>query len=176
MLELLPLLIFFICFKVYNIYTATWSLMLSMSLVSIIHYKAHGHIKTSDQIILASVWLFGMMTLFLNDPVFLMWKPTFIFALFSGLLLWNSYRGKSNTLKTLLGSQLTMNEKGWHWLRQSWTIFFALEAICNAVVASFCSLETWVNFKVIGLTCASLAFIVIQMWVIIRKYQCKIIN
>ncbi len=176
MLELLPLILFFIAFKLYGIYTATWVLIASISASMLTQFIRHKQLTKTEQCILASVWVFGLATLYLNDPVYLMWKPTFIFTLFCLSLLYNEWRSQNNLIKALLEKSMAMSDAGWQWMQRSWAVFFALEAAINAIVALNCSLETWVNVKVIGLTIATLLFIVFQIIVVTRKYECKLMS
>ena len=178
MLELIPLILFFISFKLYGIYTATWILIASTSLMMLKQMILHKKLSKAEQLILASVWIFGLATVCFDNPVYLMWKPSFIFSLLSLALVYNEWSSQktSNIIQTLLEKSMTMNYAGWQWMQRSWATFFALEALINAMVAVHCSLETWVHVKVIGLTLATLLFIIFQMTVVIRKYECKLMN
>lgn len=173
MLDLIPLIAFFAAYKIYGTLAATWTLMISVTLVSLIQ-KIRGELPHWQLFITSAVWVFGLMTLYFNEPHFLMWKPSFIFGIFSLVLLINHLQKKDPLMQKLMGHALDMEEKGWIWLNASWCLYFALEAILNAVVATFMTFDSWVTFKVIGLTVMTGLFILIQMSILTKRFACTI--
>ena len=70
-----------------------------------------------------------------------------------------SYYGfKKNIIKQFLSESLTLPEPIWVKLNLAWSGLFALLAILNLYVAFNYDLDTWVNFKVFGLTGITLVF------------------
>ena len=55
-------------------------------------------------------------------------------------------------MKDFLGEALTLPENIWGKLNIAWALFFALCAFLNWYVAFNFDQDTWVNFKVFGLT------------------------
>ena len=59
-------------------------------------------------------------------------------------------------LKSMLGKEMQVDDKIWARVTWYWVIFFAACGLVNIYVAFSLPLETWVNFKVFGLTALTL--------------------
>jgi intracellular septation protein len=93
------------------------------------------------------VAVFGILTLWLHDEIFIKVKVTLINALFGILLLGGLFFGQT-FLKLVMGEAIKMTEQGWRSLTIRWGIFFLCIALVNEVVWRSVSTDTWVNFKV----------------------------
>ena len=72
-----------------------------------------------------------------------------------------SYYGfGKNIIKQFLSESLTLPDPIWVQLNLAWPVFFAFLGGLNLYVAFNFELETWVNFKVFGLTAITLVFAV----------------
>ena len=56
----------------------------------------------------------------------------------------------------------------WRWLNHAWAAFFAMLAVVNILVAQYFSTDTWVNFKLFGVTALMLVFVFAQALVLSR--------
>ncbi|SFE26042.1 intracellular septation protein [Sulfitobacter brevis] len=107
------------------------------------------------------VVVFGGLSVWLNDDRFFKMKPTMIYALFGGLLLFGLLRGKSY-LKYVMEEVMPLQDAGWMILtRRLMFCFFAL-AVANELIWRNFPTETWVYFKTFGLTAAVFAFFMTQ--------------
>ncbi|WKE66923.1 septation protein A [Gallaecimonas kandeliae] len=159
-LDYLPLIVFFIAYKLGGIYTATWALMASTALLLVI-FKAMGKAISKQQWwLLGAVVVFGSMTLIFRDPLFIKWKVTVVYLAFALALLLAQLKGES-LLKTMLGGQLTLPDGVWRNLSFGWSAFFAGLAALNLYVAYHYSQDAWVNFKLFGTTGLNLLAIVV---------------
>lgn len=105
----------------------------------------------------AVILVFGSLTIWLHDEMFIKWKPTILYWIFGGILLGGSFVQK-NFLKSLLGKQVQLPEKAWDVLLRSWIVFFAVTGVLNLIVAYTCTTDVWVNFKLFGLMGLTLLF------------------
>jgi len=117
------------------------------------------------------VVVFGGLTFLLDDPRFIMVKPTIInlgFAgiLFGGLIL------RRTLLKMLFGEAFNLTEEGWRKLSLRWALFFLTLAGLNEVVWRNFSEATWVNFKVFGILPLTLVFAMAQIG-LIKRHEAK---
>jgi intracellular septation protein len=108
------------------------------------------------------VFVFGSLTLFLQDETFIKIKPTIVYLLFAGILSFGLLRGKSY-LKFLLGQALSMEPRGWLVLTRRWVYFFLFLAALNEFIWRNYSTDIWVNFKVFGILPLTFAFMTLQM-------------
>jgi len=173
LLEFIPLVIFFIVYKMVDIYAATGALMVAMTLTFIYSYFKNGKKAEKMQIVtLAMILVFGTLTLVLHDDVFIKWKVTLVYALFSIGLLVTQFIFKKPAIKQMLGKELQLPEHVWSNLNLAWALFFAILGAVNVYVAFNMSQEVWVNFKVFGLLAVTLLFTVLS-GVYLYKYLPK---
>ena len=118
------------------------------------------------------ITLFGGLTLYFNNPIFLYIKPTIINLMFASILLFGKYIIKKPLLKILFKDGIKLEDEGWVKLNDRWIGFFIFIAILNEIVWRTQSEEFWVNFKVWGLLPITFLFTAIQI-PLITKYKLK---
>ena len=141
---------------------ATAGFMLAIA-VALISTYARG--AKPNNMTLASagfIFVFGGMTLFLQDETFIKMKPTLVYLLFATILGLGLLRGRSY-LKNLMGQMLPMDDAGWLTLTQRWTVFFVFLAVLNEAIWRTQSTDIWVNFKVFGFLPLTFVFMMAQM-------------
>ena len=115
----------------------------------------------------AVVFVFGGLTLWLNDDLFIKMKPTIVNTLFGVVLLGGLAFGKS-LLGYVFDSAFRLDAEGWRKLTLRWGLFFLFLAVVNEVVWRHFPTDTWVAFKVWGIMPITLVFTVLQMPLIMR--------
>ena len=123
------------------------------------------------------VFVFGGLTLYLQDDVFIKMKPTIINTLFGVVLLGGLWFGKS-LLGYVFDSAFSLDAEGWRKLTLRWGLFLIFLAVVNEVVWRSFSTDAWVAFKVWGIMPITLLFTFSQMPLIMRhsldeKFQKK---
>jgi intracellular septation protein len=113
------------------------------------------------------VFVFGGLTLWLQDDVFIKMKPTIINTLFGAVLLGGLWFGKS-LLGYVFDSAFSLDAEGWRKLTLRWGLFFIFLAVVNEVVWRSFSTDAWVAFKVWGIMPITLVFTFSQMPLIMR--------
>ena len=116
------------------------------------------------------ITLFGGLTIYFNNPIFIYIKPTIINILFGLALLFGKYFTHEPILKKMLGKSLSMSDEGWNLLNKRWVFFFFALAILNELVWRTQSEEFWVNFKVWGLLPITFIFTAFQI-TLINKHK-----
>ena len=114
--------------------------------------------------------LFGGLTIYFDNPVFLYMKPTIINILFGLALLFGRFFTKEPVLKKILGKSMPLSDEGWEILNNRWMYFFFSLAILNELVWRTQSEEFWVNFKVWGILPITFIFTAFQIG-LINKYK-----
>ena len=107
--------------------------------------------------------LFGGLTLYFNNPVFLYIKPTIINIIFAAVLIIGKIFFNKNFLKFFFKSAFQLNEIGWDKLNFRWAYFFIFLAILNEFVWRTQPETTWVNFKVWGMLPITFIFTALQI-------------
>jgi intracellular septation protein len=113
------------------------------------------------------VFVFGALTLWLQNDTFIKMKPTIVNALFGVILLGGLFFGQS-LLGYVFNSAFKLDETGWRKLTIRWGIFFLFLAVLNEVVWRGFSTDTWVAFKVWGTMPITVLFTMAQMPLIMR--------
>jgi intracellular septation protein len=113
------------------------------------------------------VFIFGALTLYLQDDIFIKMKPTIVNTLFGGVLLGGLFFGKS-LLGYVFDSAFSLDAVGWRKLTFRWGLFFLFLALANEVVWRNFSTDAWVTFKVWGIMPITLLFTLSQMPLILR--------
>lgn len=119
----------------------------------------------------ALVVVFGALTIWLQDPRFVMMKPTIINLIFAGVLGFGLVTGRP-LLKLLMGEAFKLTDEGWRKLSIRWVAFFIGLALLNEIVWRNFPQPTWVAFKVWGILPLTLLFAVAQVG-LIKRYEAK---
>lgn len=113
------------------------------------------------------VFVFGALTLFLQNDTFIKMKPTIVNALFGAVLLGGLIFGKS-LLGYVFDSAFKLDAEGWRKLTLRWGLFFFFLAIVNELVWRTFSTDAWVAFKVWGIMPITVLFTMSQMPLVMR--------
>tara|TARA_Y200000002_G_scaffold369660_1_gene364074 strand:+ start:18 stop:569 length:552 start_codon:yes stop_codon:yes gene_type:complete len=116
------------------------------------------------------ITLFGGLTIYFDNAVFLYIKPTIINILFGLALLLGKFFTDEPILKKIIGKSLSLTSEGWNLLNKRWIYFFFGVAILNECIWRTQSEEFWVNFKVWGLLPITFIFTAFQV-PLINKYK-----
>ena len=116
------------------------------------------------------ITLFGGLTIYFDNPIFIYIKPTIINILFGLALLLGKYFVEEPILKKILGKSLPLTDEGWKILNNRWMYFFFGLALLNEIVWRTQTEEFWVNFKVWGLLPITFIFSAFQIS-LINKYK-----
>ncbi|GMQ46905.1 septation protein A [Vibrio sp. 10N] len=160
LLDFIPLIIFFVLYKMQDIYVATGALIVATAVQVAVTYWLYKTVEKMQLITFAMVAVFGGMTLFFHDDNFIKWKVTIVYALFAIALTVTHAMGRG-LIKGMLGKEITLSERVWTKVNYAWVGFFSFCAGLNIYVAFALPLDVWVNFKVFGLLTATLLFTVI---------------
>ena len=109
------------------------------------------------------ITLFGGLTIYYDNPIFINIKPTIINILFALGLMFGKYFSNEPILKKMLGKSLFLSDEGWNLLNKRWIFFFLTIAILNELVWRTQSEEFWINFKVWGILPITFIFTAFQI-------------
>lgn len=158
LLDFLPLVVFFIFYKLYDIYYASGALIAATALALIITWLKYRKVEKMTLITFAMVTVFGTLTLVFHNDLFIKWKVTVIYTLFALTLLISQLIMKKPLIQSMLGKELTLPDNVWSNLNIAWALFFLICGLANIYVAFWLPQSVWVNFKVFGLTALTLIF------------------
>jgi intracellular septation protein len=165
-IDLLPVIAFFIAYKLADIYVATAVLIVGVLLQTAVswirHRKVSGMLLTSAVLVV----VFGGLTLLIHDATFIKWKPTVVSWLFAAAFLASQFMSGQPIIQRMLGENVTLDARDWNRLNLMWAVFFFVEGVLNLYVAYNFDEATWVNFKLFGLMALTLLFALAQgVWI-----------
>ncbi|MBM6928318.1 septation protein IspZ [Parasutterella secunda] len=172
--DLLPVICFFITFKLAGSYTAELTpifpvtpdlipIVSATAVIIIASLLQMGFLfikgqKPSKMAVFSTVLvvLFGGMTIAFQDPAFIQWKPTLLYWLFAAILLFGRF-GKKDYIKTVF-TGITMPDFAWRKVENFCLVFLVAIGFINLFVAYSFSMDIWVDFKLFGLLGLTLLF------------------
>lgn len=128
-----------------------------------------GHIAKMPLFTAALVGIFGGLTLWLQDDLFIKVKPTILFCLFAALLIGGLMAGRL-FLQTVFGTAMQLTDEGWRKLTIRWSAFFVILAVLNEFVWRNFSTDFWVSYKVFGVMPLMMIFAMVQVG-LLKKYE-----
>jgi len=169
--DLFPIILFFIAYKMYDIYVATAVAISAAAVQTGLYWLKNRKFEKMHVITLGILVVFGGLTLALHDPVFIKWKPTVVNWLFGVVFLASSVIGKTTLVERMMGHAIQAPKRVWARLNLAWVVFFLFMGIINLYVAFNFSEDTWVNFKLFGMMGLTLLFVFAQAFYLGRYME-----
>ncbi len=166
-LEIGPLVVFFASNSWAGIQFATKSFMVATLIALVLSRWLLGKIAIMPLVTAIFVMIFGGLTVWLENDLFIKLKPTIVnvffgSALFGGLLF------QKSLLKYIFADAFHLTNTGWQILTRRWGLFFLLLAALNEIVWRSFSTDSWVAFKTFGIMPLTMIFALLQIGLIKR--------
>ena len=146
-LDLGPLLIFFAAFKYLGIFGATAAFIAAVLFALLLGYILERRLSPMPLFTAVLVVVFGGLTLYLKNDIFIKMKPTVLYGFFGAVLLGGLLFNRL-FIKYVFAQAFELDESGWKKLTVRWGLFFLCLAALNETVWRATSTATWVSFKV----------------------------
>jgi len=161
--DFLPILLFFIAYKISGIYVATAVIIVASAAQVGLFWLKHHRVEKMHLVTLVLVVILGGATILLHNPLFIYWKPTIVNWLFALVFLGSQFIGQKNLLQRMLEGQITVTSQHvWLRLNIAWVAFFIAMGAVNLYVAFNFEENTWVNFKLFGMMGLTIVFVIAQ--------------
>ncbi|MEF3075232.1 MULTISPECIES: septation protein A [unclassified Methylobacter] len=167
--EFFPIILFFIAFKLYDIYVATAVVIVATVIQVAYTWFKHRKVETMQWITLALILVMGGATIYLQDEQFIKWKLSIIEWLFGLAFLGSQFIGKKPFVERMMSGSLTLPAVVWRRLNIMWAGFFISVGFINLYVMYNYNTDDWVTFKTFGVPGLMIIFILVQM-IFIYKY------
>ena len=171
--DFFPIFIFFIVYKLYDIFVATAALMISAAVQVGWSWFRHRRVDTLYWVTLGLTMALGGATLLLQDETFIKWKPTVVNWLFAAAFLISQYVGAKPILQRMMANNISLPDPIWTRLNWSWILFFTVMGATNLYVAfsGHFSDDAWVNFKLFGMMGMTIVFVIGQAFYLSRHIK-----
>jgi intracellular septation protein len=157
-----PIIVFFATYKFSNMIVAAALMMAVTVLGLIIIYWIEKKISIPLMISGIILLIMGGITVLTGDSKFFKMKPTIVYLIFSGILIYGALR-KQGYIKFIFGSVLNVHDHAWVTLSLRFALYFLIMAFLNEYVWRHYSDEFWVSFKVFGFAPITFIFVLFQV-------------
>lgn len=165
--ELGPLVVFFLVNARAGIFWGT-GCFIAATLVSLAASRIlFGRVPVMPLVSAVVVVVFGGLTLWLQDDLFIKLKPTIVNSIFAAILFGGLLFGHS-LLRYLFGDVFQLNEQGWKKLTFRWACFFVFLALLNEAAWRYLTTDQWVSFKVFAIMPITMVFAISQVGLLQR--------
>jgi intracellular septation protein len=169
LIDIGPLAVFFIFYTRSGLQASILPLMIATVIAVLFSYILEKKIPIMPTVGAGIVLIFGGLTIYFDNEVFIKMKPTIINLIFA-IILYGGMLVNKPLLKILLGAALRLEEEGWRILTYRWIGFFIALAVLNEIVWRTQTTDIWVNFKVFGILPITFIFTMTQ-FPLIKKHQ-----
>lgn len=158
--DFIPIALFFIFFKLYDIYVATAVAMLTTILQIAYMWFRNKQVEKAPIITLVVILILGGATLFFHNELFIKWKPTVIYWALSLIFIGSNILNKGSMSQRMLAEQISVSNDKWQIIDKMVVVFFLFLGSLNIYIAYSYNTEVWVNFKLFGTLAITLLFCV----------------
>lgn len=169
LLELGPLLIFFITYRKSGMNHGIIILIMMTALSVFISYMLEKRIPIIAVIGAAFIAVFGGLAIYFSNKIFFFMKPTFINFIFASTLIYTKFFQKKLILKNIFDT-VEISDNGWSKVTNHWIYFFVFLGLLNEYIWRTQTEAFWVSFKVFGIVPISLVFTALQVYMI-KKHK-----
>lgn len=171
LIDLLPVLLFFVAYKVAGLMPATAVLIVVTLALAAVNWLRTRSVNRLQLVTAAAVLVFGGITLALDNELFIKWKPSVVYWLFAAVFAGSHFIGREPVVKRLLGGAVELPAAVWTRLSLSWVAFFVAVGALNLWVAYRYDTDTWVNFKLFAALGLPLLFVLAVGFYVSRHAQ-----
>lgn len=180
-IEFLPVIIFFVSYKMTsNLILATTLIVGSCVVATIAEAIITKKISRMQVFLVFAVLIFGVPTILLKDPSIIKWKVTVVNMILATAIFFFQFILKKNPFELLLGKELPLPDKAFATLSVYWMVFFFFSGMLNIVIAFYLpdlfgitkeyAEELWVDYKTFGNSIINVIFALFTGFVLIKKY------
>ncbi len=168
-LEISPLIAFFVTLKLANFFWATAVIMILTPIAVGYEFYKTKKLSIPPLITLILVMGFGLITLLTKDSGFFQLKTTLLYLLFAAILA-IGLCFKKNFIKMLMEKQIQMPEENWYKFTIRFIMLFIAFAAANEVVRRFFSEDFWAGFKIV-IVVISMVFMMSQIYLLSPDFR-----
>ena len=169
LLDLGPLLLFFgTNYLTKDFMLAIKGLIAATLVALLIGWLTERRISVMAAVGCVAVALFGGLSVYFDNEIFIKVKPTILTVLLAVLIAGGRMIGR-NPIRAIMGAQLQLTETGWRQMSWLWVLMFLTTALANEIAWRMLSTDDWVTFKAFGLTGISLVFMVASLPILTKQ-------
>lgn len=149
-LDVFPAAAFLAAILLSDIYVATVVLIVTLWLSVLMWWLQFKELRRTHLWICVVASILGGLTLYLQNPLFIKWKPTLVYAAFGLGFAVNLLLRRPPLLERALGQAFDMPLQLWRRIDMAWIVFWLVCAALNLVVAYSFNERTWGTYKIVS--------------------------
>ena len=161
--DFFPIIAFYVAYKLGGIFVATAVLIAAVIVQTAVQWLRHRKVSKMALISAVLVMVFGGLTLWIHDEMFIKWKVTVVSGLFALAFLASHYVGEQPLVQRMM-SGIELPRSQWLTLSWMWIGYFALMAAVNLYIAYHFDTDVWAAFKLYGTLGMSVALVIFQAY------------
>ncbi|MEM8593529.1 MAG: inner membrane-spanning protein YciB [Pseudomonadota bacterium] len=180
LLEFIPLVLFFLSYfsnetltigthslELGNIYSATIVLIASMFVALLVNFATTKTLEKRNLVTFLIVLVFGGLTLFLKNNLFIQWKPTIANWCFALVFILGPYFTNGEPIiKKFIGDKIHMPDDVWQRVTRFLIFTSIFLGLLNLYVVYNFSEPTWVKFKLWSALASSIVTSVVIIYMV----------
>jgi intracellular septation protein len=162
--DLLPVLLFFAAYKLFDIWVAT-GVAIAAAVLQV------AYLKLTRKPVPPMVWIgfvivviAGGATLLLQDETFLKWKPTVVMGAMALAIAITQFGLGKNPVALVFNNTIKAPDAVWRKLSLVWIAFFLFMGLLNLYFVYFQSTEVWVWYSTFGDMGLMFVFMITQVY------------
>lgn len=164
--DFFPVIAFFVTYKLTDIYVATGVLIAVVVVQTAYQWLRHRKVSAIALISGGMVLVFGGLTLWIHDEMFIKWKVTVVNWLLAAGFLLSHFVGDRPFIQRMLSGNIELERASWLKLSWMWIAFFTIIGAINLYVMYTFSTDVWAAFKLYGTIGLTLVFALLQgFWI-----------
>lgn len=146
-IDMLPIIAFFVVAKTMDFYAATKVLMVLLVLLAAFYWIKERKMPKGHTAVAVLGCVLGGATLYFHSTTFLQYKLTVVYWVFGAALLFSQFFGDKPLAQRAGETALQLPDHVWRGINLSWALFFLFVGGMNVAAIKFLSEDGWVNFK-----------------------------
>jgi intracellular septation protein len=141
-----PIIVFLIVSTFLSFNNSVLVFVIATIIALFVNYLQNKRLAWFPIIVALTIVVFGLLSYFLDNPFFIIFKDT-LYNLLFGLTLFIGLYYKKNFLKPLFETLFSMTDRGWDILAFRWACIFIALAFSNEIARMILTSEQWVIYK-----------------------------
>lgn len=141
-----PIIVFLIVSAFLNFNNSVLIFVITTLIALFANYLQNKKLAWFPIIVAMTIVVFGLLSYFLDNPFFIIFKDT-LYNLIFGIILFAGLYYKKNFLKPLFDMLFSMSDRGWNILAFRWACVFITLAISNEIARMILTSDQWIMYK-----------------------------
>lgn len=170
-IDFMPIIAFFVAYWMQDLIFATGVLIVCTIATIVFSKIKRWEISKKTLFGAILITIFGGLTLILQDDFYIKFKATISFSIAGLVFLIALYGWKKSLLEMFMGDMVELSKQQWFNISRDTALFFFAVAIANEFARRLLDTDSWVIFKVFGVSTLSVVFFALSFGIRVYKNE-----